>query len=156
MTTTVTAAPQFLILTSMHGREIGLTSGRSLVVKAMHRSWSFSAASGAANVCNITLQACDNEGSPIKALLNFDFWLSDSATGAGLAATGGSSELTCSTGALIGIYTTLKAWRLQTDVNGVCVAVVTATGKPLDFACASVTGHAGAIVSTQLAAANYG
>jgi len=156
MATTATAAVVRPVLTSLHGREIGLHAGRGLVVKASHRSWSFSAASGAANICNLTLQATDNEGVALAAVINFDLWTSDAATGAGLSANANTSELTCSTGALLGVLTTEKMWRAQTDATGKCVAVITDTNKSLNFYCASVTGHAAPEVSTKLAATNYG
>jgi hypothetical protein len=156
MTTTATAAIKKLVLTSLHGREIGLDSNRGLVVKAMHRGWSFSAASGAANVCTMTLQATDNEGNNVAAVINFDAWISDAVTGAGLAASGLTSELTAGTGALVGILTAAKAWRLQTDATGLCVVSLTDTGKHLTNFCASVTGHAAPVVAATLAAANYG
>lgn len=155
MTTTTTPATVRPVLTELHGREAGLDSARGLIVKAMHRGWSFIYTPGAANVCGITLQACDNEGFPVAAVINFDFWLSDATTGAGLTSHANTSELTCSTGALIGILTTEKAWRLQTDATGKCVAVVTDTGKNLTIPCASVTGHAAPVVGPALVAGNY-
>lgn len=156
MTTTATAAVKKLVLTSLHGREIGLDSNRGLVVKSMHRGWSFSVASGAANVATVTLQATDNEGFNVAAVINFDAWISDAVTGAGLSANALTSELTAGTGALLGILTTTKAWRLQTDATGLCVVSLTDTGKHLTNFCASVTGHAAPAVAATLVSGNYG
>jgi hypothetical protein len=156
MTTTATAAPVSRVLTSLHGREIGLNDKRRLVVKAEPDGFSFSAASGAANVCNMTIQVTDNEGNAVAGVFNFDYWLSDAATGAGLTASANTSEVTCSTGALLGVVTTEKAWRIQTDATGKAVVVHTDTGKSTTYPSAQVPGRSTVVVATQLAAANFG
>jgi len=155
MTTTATAYSR-TILTTLHGREIGLDVNRSLVVKGDPDGVTFSAASGAANICNVTIQVVNNDGTALAGTRNLDLWVSDAATGAGLAAHANTSELTCSTGTLLQVYSAGKAWRIMTDATGKAVAVITDTAKTAYFIAALLNHQPFTQISTQLATGNFG
>ena len=159
MTTTATgwARP---ILTSLHGRLIGLASASGgaagLIVKAAPDGVTYSAASGAANTCNLTIQVVDNEGFALSVVTTFLLWVSDAATGAGLSSHANTSELTCSTGQLMAILTTEKAWLVQSDATGKVVAVITDTSKTAYYPAVQIGMHSAPRVAAVLATANYG
>lgn len=155
-TTTTTAVGAKAILTSLHGRDVGLDASRALVVRREPCAVTFVAAAGAANVCTLTITLLDSEGFAIAAITSFDAWISDAATGAGLSSHALTSELTCGTGALMGLITATKAWRLQTDSTGTCVVSLTDTGKNLTYFCVQLDKHVAPRVATVLVAGNYG
>lgn len=148
------ATPLRNILTSLHGREIGLDKDRGLIVRAQSDGVLITVAPGAANTCVATLQLQNNEGAPVASATNIDVWVSDAATGIGLTATANTSEITATSGTLFGIYTTEKAWRVQTDTTGKAVLIITDTGKHATFVAANLARR-GAI-SVAAAACAYG
>ena len=123
------ATPIRQILTSLHGREIGLSSDRTLIVRNQVDSILITVAAGASNVCTATLQAQNNEGFNVSLGCIMHVWLSDAATGLGITANANTSEVTAGTGALLGILTTEKSWLIQTDATGKAVLSITDTGK---------------------------
>lgn len=127
------ATPLRNILTSLHGRLIGLTDTGALIVRAHTDGADITVAAGAANVCTVTIQSRTNEGVAVAAPSNIDVWISDAATGIGLAATANTSVATASTGTIMGILTTGKAWRVQLDATGKAVLSLTDTGKTATF-----------------------
>jgi hypothetical protein len=143
------------ILVSLHGKRIGLATDGTLIVEGQPDGFTFVATPGAANVCGLSIQVVDNHGVALAGVREFEAWISDATTGAGLAASANTSELTCSTGALLGILTTEKAWMLQTDATGLCVAVITDTGKSLTNFAARIPGRGANAVAKTFVAANY-
>lgn len=156
MTTTPTGWSRPIRRPSFHGRLFGLEADGSLVVMGQADGVTFSAASGAANTCALTIQVVNPDGAAIAGVYNFDLWLSDAATGAGLTANANTSELTASTGALFAILTTEKAWRIQTDATGKAVVVITDTGKHTTYPCVALDGRGVTMVAAQLVTGNYG
>jgi hypothetical protein len=147
------------VLTSIHGREIGLAGDRTLVVRAEPDNVTFSVAPGTAgsNISIVTLQVVNNEGASISAALPLVLWLSDSAIGAGLTLITASGPVTVgSTGADFGDLTPKKAKVVQTDATGKYVLSITDTAKSPFFVCALVPRRGSTAISTQLVSANYG
>jgi hypothetical protein len=156
MTTTATAAVPKPILTTLHGREIGLAADRNLIVKVRPNCVSFSVAPGAANIAIMTMQMCDPEGVALAGVFLFDYWLSDSAVGIGVTTSLNTSELTASTGALMAVEKTEGMWRLCTDANGKCVVSHTDTNKAATYPCVLLRSDRAPIVATVLATGNFG
>lgn len=117
---------------------------------------SFAAAPGTANVSLVTIQVKDSAGNNLAGVWNFDVWLSDAATGAGLTAVTASGAVAAgASGTDLGVYAASKAKRVQTDATGKYILSITDTAKT-HFYVAGQINHLGAIVSAQLLTANYG
>lgn len=115
-------------------------------------------AAGAANVCEVTLQAKDAAGVAMTRAVMLLVWLSDAATGVGLTATTASGAVTAkaSSGTDFGALTTKKALVAQTKTDGTFILSITDTGKTGFYVCAR-PWHGGApFVSSQLTSGNYG
>ena len=119
---------------------------------------SFSAAAGGSNVCEITVTVKDAAGNTLADVFNFDLWLSDAATGAGLTATSASGAVAAKTssGADLATLTSKKALRVQTLATGVYILSITDSAKTTFYPCAQVPGTGRTSVGTQLITANYG
>lgn len=138
------ATPIRYILTSLHGRLIGLDSTGALIVRAQTDAALITVAPGAANVCIATIQLQNNEGANVASATNLEVWVSDSAAGLGLTANANTTEVAATTGALMGILTTEKCWIIQTDATGKAVLSITDTGKHATYVAAR-TPHRAAI-----------
>ena len=116
------------------------------------------AQSGGSNQTFITIQLTDFDGNNIVGVYNFDVWLSDAVSGAGLTATTASGAVANSGtgGADLAVYTAKKALYVQTDATGKYVLAITDTAKTAFkvFAINPSDGQA-TLVSTLLTA-NYG
>lgn len=147
------------VLTSLHGRLLGLASDGSLIVKGHPDQAVLTAAPGSAgsNICNVTLQAQDNEGFNVARVLNGKLWLSDAASGAGLTATTASGGISITTGAQLGALTAAKAIDFQTDATGKAVLQITDTVKTAFKVCAVLDKQSllSPVIAT-LATASYG
>jgi hypothetical protein len=117
----------------------------------------FAAAAGAANVCEVTITMKDAAGATLAGVRNFDLWLSDAATGAGLTATTASGAVTAkaSSGADLGALTAKKMLRAQTKADGTFVLSITDTSKT-GFYVAAQVAQLGPKISSQLVTGNYG
>lgn len=146
------ATPLRNILTSLHGREIGLDANRGLIVRAQPDGALITPVAGAANICNATIQLQTNEGANVAVSSMIDVWVSDAATGIGLTANANTSEVTCSTGTLFGILSTGKAWVVQTDATGKAVMVITDTGKHGTYVACTTPHRASNSVATAVCA----
>lgn len=146
------------ILTSIHGRKMGLSADNRLILLGRAFSVKFTPAAGGSNVCEITLQVIDNEDRAVAGVFNLDLWLSDAASGAGLTATTASGTVAAkaSSGQDMGTLTSKKALRIQTLATGAYILSITDTAKTLFYPCAQLQNRDGAIVGAQLVTGNYG
>jgi hypothetical protein len=113
------------------------------------------AAAGAANVTAVTITAKDAANAAVTAVQNFDLWLSDASTCAGLTASTASGAVAGTTGVDIDTYTAKKALRVQTNASGVYVLSITDTAKTTFYVCLQApTGKA--IAGVHLATGSYG
>jgi predicted RecA/RadA family phage recombinase len=115
-------------------------------------------AAGGANITLITITMRDANGAAVAAPVNFDVWLSDAATGAGLNAVDASGTVVAAAGGgtVLGTYTAKKALRVQTTAAGTFVLQITDTAKTGWYPCVQVPGTGRTIVGAQLVTANYG
>ena len=114
-------------------------------------------AAGGANVSLITIQAVDYFGVAMSQVINFDLWLSDATTGAGLTATTASGAVAAgASGADLATLTTKKALRVQTDATGKYILSITDTAKTAFKVCAQVPDSGVTVVGATLATGNYG
>jgi hypothetical protein len=113
-------------------------------------------AAAGANVSEVTITVKDGAGVTLPGVFNFDLWLSDAASGAGLTATTASGAVAAkaSSGADLGAFTAKKALRCQTLATGVYTLSITDSSKTGFYVCASVAGRT--FVSAQLSAGSYG
>jgi hypothetical protein len=118
----------------------------------------FAAAAGSTNVAEVTITVKDAAGATIAGVFNFDVWLSDAATCAGLTATtaSGAVAVKTSSGADVGTLTTKKALRAQTLATGVYILSITDSAKTGFYPCASLPSTGATKVGAQLITGNYG
>lgn len=110
-----------------------------------------------ANIANVLFQTSDLEGNAVAGVFNFDLWLSDAATGAGLTATtatGGIAAVAAS-GFVWSVATAAKAIRAQTNASGLFILAITDTAKTLFFPCAQLVDSGQTAIGAQLTAASY-
>lgn len=125
-------------------------------------SISFSAASAAANVCEVTITVLDNEGSAVDVATTshlLDIWLSDDAQGEGLTSTSASGTVTAksSEGAVLTALTAKKHIRGVTKAGaGTFILEITDTAKTGFYVCAALPGSGRVYVSDQLVTGDYG
>lgn len=121
-------------------------------------TFTFEADAAAANVCEVTVTAKDAAGATVAAPLNFDLWLSDAATGAGLTGTAASGTVTVksASGAVIGTYEAKKALRVQSQATGVFILEITDTAKTTFYPVAQVPATGKLSIGTILATGDYG
>lgn len=145
------------ILTSLHGRELGLDVNRGLVIKADPTGVKFTATPSTANICLVTCQLIDNEGFAVAVAAEIEIWLSDAATGLGITGTTASGAVAAgATGTDLAVLVTKKMIRAQTDVNGSYTLSITDTAKTAFYVAIKLTKHNKARVSAVLATANFG
>ena len=99
------------------------------------------AASATTDGIDITITARD------AAVQNFEFWVSEAATGAGLTADSASGALTASTGAILTALTAKKHVIAQTNASGSCVMTLVDSANPTDQYFCIATAGGMAIVS---------
>lgn len=156
MTTTTTSWARSM-RTSLYGRLFGLAGDATLITRGSPDGFTFSAASSTANICLVTVQAVDNEGASVAGVFLYDLWLSDAATGIGLTAVTASGAVGAgASGADIGVLTTKKATRVQTDATGKYILSITDTAKTAFYVAAQIPGSSRIAVSAVLATANFG
>jgi hypothetical protein len=165
------------ILIDIHSRLIGLDAQGNIVLltsglvaedakrvgpphitgKGIPTTFAISNGVGASsNISNVTFQMADCTGASVAGIFNFDLWLSDAATGIGLTATTASGGVAAATGGgtVIGVGTTSKMVRAQTNASGAFVLAITDTAKTAFYPCASFANLV-AVVGAQLATASY-
>jgi hypothetical protein len=143
----------------IHGRRAGVdnVSGR-IFAAGVPFTFTMTPAQGAANVCEVTVQAVDYFGHALAQVTNFDLWLSDAATGAGLTAltASGAVAAKAASGTDLVVYTAKKALRVQTDATGKYILSITDTVKNLFKVCAAIPDSGTTVVGATLTAGNYG
>lgn len=118
----------------------------------------FAYAAGAANISEVTVTVKDAAGATIAGVFNFDIWLSDASSGAGLTGTSASGTVTAkaSSGAIIGTDTAKKALRVQTLATGIFILQITDTSKTAFYPAAALPGTGATVVGAQMASGDYG
>lgn len=121
-------------------------------------SLSFTPAAGSTNVCEVTIQVLDLDGEALAGVFQFDVWLSDATSGAGLTGTTASGTVTnkTSSGIVQDTYTAKKALRVQTLATGVFILQITDSAKTAFKVCGQVPGTGRTVVSDALITGNYG
>lgn len=110
-----------------------------------------------ANIANVSFQVADLKGNAVAQVFNFDIWLSDAATGAGLTATtaSGGVAAVATDGLVWSVATASKAIRVQTNAVGLFVLAITDTAKTGFFPAAQNVNSGEAVVGAQLTTASY-
>lgn len=144
-------------MTEIHGRRAGLqNSSNRVALLGRPFSVTMTPAAGTTNQTLVTCQLVDHEGTSVAAVMNFDLWLSDAATGAGLTATTASGTVAAgASGADVATLTSKKALRVQSNASGVYILAITDSAKTAFKVCAQMPDGA-VIVGATLATANYG
>lgn len=121
-------------------------------------SFSMVPAAGGSNVCEVTITAKDADGAVLAGVHNFDLWLSDAASGAGLTATtaSGAVDAKAASGVNLLVMSAKKALRVQTLATGIFILSITDTAKTAFKVCAQAPGSGKTIVGATLITANYG
>lgn len=159
------------ILTELHGRLVGLDEAGNLILagtgivgggvpavlaKGAPSTVAITAAAGTSNISNVTFQLQDKDGASVARVTDLDIHLSDAATGIGLTATTPSGGIAAgASGAIMGVHTTSKALRVQTDATGKFILAITDSAKTGFYPCATRDGAA-VKVGAQLVTASYG
>jgi len=142
------------------GARINLNTGAKMqqAGASLPSSISFAPAANGANVCEVTITVKDGAGVAIPETFNFDVWLSDAATGAGLTAVTASGTVAAkaSSGTDLVTLVTKKALRVQTAANGIYVLSITDAAKTGFYVCAQGPWTGRTNVGTQLVSGNYG
>lgn len=136
--------------------DIDATGAEINAVKGLPFGYTVTPAAGAANVCEVTIQAKDANGDNLTHVAPLLVWLSDAATGAGLTGTTASGAVQAKAGSTdLGVLTAKKALLVQTSAAGVYVLSITDTAKTLFKVCVqSLSGGTPAIAT--LTADDYG
>ncbi len=113
-------------------------------------------AAGAANVCEVTIQAADADGAAIAHVVELAVWLSDAASGAGFTAHAADTlAVKAASGQLVHALEANKALQIQTLADGSAVIQITDTHKTLYKVCVQSPNDETPTVAT-LVAENYG
>lgn len=88
-------------------------------------------AAGAANVCEVTIQAKDANGDNVAHVVPLYVWLSDAATGEGLTGTAASGAVAAkaASGTDLSVLVAKKALLVQTKADGSYVLSITDSAK---------------------------
>lgn len=143
--------------TEIHGRRAGLDNDSNrIALLGRPFSVTMTPATDGSNKTKVTCQLVDVEGTSVSKVMNFDLWLSDAASGAGLTGTTASGAVAAgASGADIATLTTKKALRVQTNASGVYILSITDTAKTAFKVCAQMPDGE-VVVGATLATANYG
>jgi len=120
---------------------------------------SFSAAPGAADICEVTVQVLDAAGEPLAGIFDFEIWLSGAATGAGLTGTtaSGAVAVKSASGYDLAALVAKKLIRAQTLADGSYILSIEASAKTGYYVAVRLLGSpAVRAVSAQLQTADYG
>ena len=135
--------------------DIDATGAEINAVKGLPFGYTVTPAAGAANVCEVTIQAKDANGDNLNLVAPLLVCLSDAATGAGLTGTTASGAASRSRAPIFAFSLTKKALLVQTSAAGVYVLSITDTANTLFKVCVqSLSGGTPAIAT--LTADDYG
>ena len=140
------------------GTQVTASAAELNAESAKVASFTMTAAAGAANITEVTATAKDAAGATLAGVHNFDLWLSDATTGAGLTGTSASGTVTAksASGEVVGTFSAKKALRAQTLASGVFILEITDTAKTAFKVCAQVPGTGKTVVGITLATGDYG
>lgn len=140
------------------GGSVTVASGGTFTLAGKPQTFTMVAAAAGTNVCEVTITVKDGGGTTVAAPVNFDLWLSDSATGEGLTATTASGTVTAkaASGAVLGTYTAKKALRVQSLATGIFILEITDTAKTAFKVCAAAPETGLTVVGETLATGDYG
>lgn len=115
------------------------------------------AVGASANIANVSFQVADLSGTAVAQVFNFDIWLSDAATGAGLTANTASGGIAAVStfGFVWAVITASKALRVQTNASGLFTLAITDSAKNLFYPVAQNMNSGEASIGAQLTAASY-
>ena len=126
------------------------------------RGLTFTPAPGISEHCSVTLQVVDAYGNDVAESLIFPVWLSDAATGIGLAAAAPDGINVLATapanGVDIGILFAAKALLIQTKADGSYILDIYDAAGQVFYVAATIPGGPNAgriVVSRVLAAADF-
>lgn len=121
-------------------------------------SVTFAAAAGGANVCEVTITMKDAAAATLTGIRNFEVWLSDAATGAGITGTAASGTVTAkaASGTVLTALTAKKHIIAQTVAAGTFILEITDTAKTGFYVAVSNPLTGAATVSAQLVTGDYG
>ena len=114
----------------------------------------FTIASGGADECDITIVLTNKDGVAITGTQEIDFYVSDSATGAGIVSAGGTLAFT--SGFAFAEHTANFAYTAVTDASGEVGVTITDAGASEYYICAVPQSTGAVVVSRQLTASDYG
>lgn len=117
-------------------------------------SVSFTIASGGTSECDVTIALTDKDGGAITGTQEIDFYVSDSATGAGIVSAGGTLVFT--SGFAFAEHTANFAYTAVTDASGEVGVTITDAGASEYYICAIPQSTGKVVVSRQLTADDYG
>lgn len=106
-------------------------SKRDQALGTGYRQATFSAAAGASNVCEVTVQVKDKGAVALPGHHNLILKLADAASGVGLTGTSasGTVQAKSSSGTVIGTLTSKKALLVETLPNGSFILEITDSSK---------------------------
>ena len=90
------------------------------------------AVGGATDACDITITVKDSAGVAIPTVHALEFWISESAIGAGLTADSASGALTAVTGTVLTALTAKKHALIVTAATGIAVMRIVDSANPVD------------------------
>lgn len=113
---------------------------------------------GASTVCNLKVQMQDASGNALPGIYNFDMWLSDAATGAGLTGTTASGGIAAvaASGVVLTALVASKLIRAQTKADGSFTLAITDSARTLFYPCMQTPGDGQTVAGAQLITGNYG
>lgn len=81
---------------------------------------------------NITIKPVSAAGATLGGIYTFDFYMSETNSGAGITADTYSGDLTATAGAILVALVSKKMWRVSTDGSGTFAATLVASANPTD------------------------
>ena len=138
--------------------DVTATAGELNLTDDLVKDFTFTPGAGTSNICEVTIQARDAAGVAMARAVIFLIWLSDAATGIGLAGTAASGAVTAkaASGTDFGPITAKKALIAQSKADGTFILSITDTSKTLYYVCAVPLRGGAPSVSAQLITGNYG
>ena len=126
-------------------------------VNGMPVDFTVTPAAGAANVCDVVIQAVDKDGVALAGVFTLLVWLSDAATGVGLTGTSasGTVQAKSASGVDLSVFSAKKMVVVQTLATGAYTLEITATAKTAFYVCASAFDR-GTPKTQVLATGDYG
>jgi len=113
------------------------------------------AASATTDGMDITFQVKDGKGAPIRGVYQLEWWISESAIGAGLTADTYSGTVTTGTGTELQAIVAKKHFKGTTNADGKLVATAVASANPTDQYVAVKHPVTGQVLVSGVSGANW-